>query len=322
MHIPAGIPAEFDGATVGRMLGRGMFGSVHTLQQPSGVPVPDLGEVVKIIDKKGVTDFQDLSCMKRMIDVMQLLSSDRWQHPNLIKLYQVIHTRSHICLRMESGGDFNLHKRLQMRETVEGRLSYQCVVELLQQLAAVVAHLHLGPSVCHRDIKPENCIIHEHENRIQMKLADFDLAMIQNDQTMCRSACGTLPFTAPEVLLENQYCGKTADIWSLGVVFFEILCGVRIIEQVLALSEEEMQGADPRNPGRPNTAVAMRIRSAFQRQGSVAEILEGYIFPDLQDLRYMMAPWVNDLLHVDVSQRLRASHLAERSAPLAHESNR
>jgi len=320
--IPAGLPAQLDSATRGRRLGSGMFGSVHMLEPPQGVTTTGLGEVVKLIVKRSVKDFQDLSSLKRAIDIMHMFSSEQWQHPNIVKLYEVYHTPTHICLRIECAGDSNLFVRLQRRDRIDGRrqpMPYKFVVQLTKQLVSVIAHMHLGPQVCHRDIKPENCIIHEDEHRIQLKLVDFDMAMVHKETSMCRSPCGTLPFTAPEVMLESPYSGKSADMWSLGIVLFEILCGTRIIEQVLALSNEELRGADQDQPNRPNTAVAQKIRDFFRQYGSASEILEMYILPDLRRLAQFMSPLIDDLLNVSASERLRADALVERIKNLESE---
>merc|ERR1711870_44303 len=109
---------------------------------------------------------------------------------------------------------------------------------LLSQVTDVVAHLHLGPQICHRDLKPENVIVQDVPNRpLVIKLADFDLAAILPGTATCRSPCGTVPFTAPEVLLQREYRGMAADMWSLGIVMLEITCGVRIVEKILSIMD-------------------------------------------------------------------------------------
>jgi len=322
VDIPAGLPVALGDANLGRKLGSGMFGSVYMLEHPPGSGAGGQREVVKVMEKKQVKDFQDLICMKRMIDVMHLLSSDKWQHPNITSLHKVYQTPTHICLRMEFGGDCNLYERLRRRDKPDGRhrpIPYKFIVLLVRQLLLAVAHLHTGPSVCHRDVKPENCIIQEDSHMIHLKLTDFDMAMVQGAQTVCRSACGTLPFTAPEVLLKSQYCGKKADMWSLGIVLFEILCGLHIIEQVLAVNEDTLRSV---HAGQPNMSVAKKIHDAFRRPGAASEIFDMYVFPDLQELVQIMSPLIGDLVTVSVDGRLNASNLAVRMRDLERETNR
>merc|ERR1712113_1331064 len=102
----------------------------------------------------------------------------------------------------------------------------------------VITYLHNGPHVCHRDVKPENILVNDLEERILIKIADFDLALVQDSNTRCSTSCGTVPFTAPEVQLACEYNGFSADVWSLGIVLLEILCSVRILETVLKLCHE------------------------------------------------------------------------------------
>merc|ERR1712019_116299 len=102
-------------------------------------------------------------------------------------------------------------------------------LSIITQIASAVAHLHTGPHICHRDIKPENITLAGSGSGMCLKLVDFDLAIIREGGATCCSICGTLPFMAPEVMFSFEYDGFAADIWSLGVVFFETLCEGQVI---------------------------------------------------------------------------------------------
>lgn len=93
-----------------------------------------------------------------------------------------------------------------------------------RQLINGVDYLH-SRGVAHRDIKPENLLLDENGN---LKIADFGLAALfrlpTGKRRMCYSACGSMPYVAPEVIADG-YDPDRADIWSCGVVLFVLLCG-------------------------------------------------------------------------------------------------
>ncbi len=80
--------------------------------------------------------------------------------------------------------------------------------------------------IIHRDIKPENILM---MNGVP-KITDLGLAQVIRKSGV-RGKSGTLIYEAPEVLQEEKY-GQAADIWSLGIVFLELLLGQRIFELV------------------------------------------------------------------------------------------
>ena len=77
--------------------------------------------------------------------------------------------------------------------------------------------------ILHRDIKPENLLLSSKELGIaSLKIADFGLAKILDDQCLASTTCGTPGYVAPEVLMQKPY-GKECDYWSIGVVTFILL---------------------------------------------------------------------------------------------------
>jgi len=308
--LPPGDPRQVDGYVFGEMLGRGMFGSVFQLTPGAHHPgQPD--QVAKVVSKSGVKDLAELKCMRRQIEVMKVLASDQWAHPNLVKLYQTYHSPTHLIFRMEFGGPENLYRRLNHRQ--RGRSAgrplplLRCVA-LISQAINVVAHMHLGPCVCHRDLKPENFIVQDSPDLpFVLKLTDFDLAVIQPGNAMCRSRCGTLPFTAPEVLLNREYSGMAADIWSLGIVLLEVLCGVRVVEKAVPLNTDSAGGA--KGGDRPDDSVGLKIRSSFQRPSSASNMLQARCRPELAPLVEPARPLLDGMLTVDTARRWNAEQM-------------
>ena len=101
------------------------------------------------------------------------------------------------------------------------------------QLVNAVSYMH-SKGVGHRDIKPENILLDAEGN---LKIADFGLATLfsyQGVRKVCKTSCGSPPYTAPEVLtcdsmqakkLSQGYYGDLVDIWSCGIVLFVLLVG-------------------------------------------------------------------------------------------------
>lgn len=77
----------------------------------------------------------------------------------------------------------------------------------------------------HRDIKPENLLLQSKDLGIaSLKIADFGLARLLQENSMASTTCGTPGYVAPEVLMQMPY-GKECDYWSIGVVTFILLSG-------------------------------------------------------------------------------------------------
>ena len=101
------------------------------------------------------------------------------------------------------------------------------------QLVSAVTYMH-SKGVGHRDLKPENILLSAEGN---LKIADFGLATLfeyKGETKLCKTSCGSPPYTAPEVVncdnklakkLEQGYQGNYVDIWSCGVVLFVLLVG-------------------------------------------------------------------------------------------------
>jgi len=93
------------------------------------------------------------------------------------------------------------------------------------QVAAALAQCHsMTPSIVHRDLKPENLLLTSTEDDANVKIADFGLAKLLNDDALMQTACGTPGYVAPEILDQIPYDHKV-DTWSLGVITYILLCG-------------------------------------------------------------------------------------------------
>ncbi|KAH7671765.1 Non-specific serine/threonine protein kinase protein [Dioscorea alata] len=193
---------------LGRTIGEGNFAKVKL-----GFNMDTNDRVaIKIIDKKMVLDNKLMDQVKREISTMKLL-----HHPNIVKIYEVIATKSKIYLVMEyaSGGQLS-DKMLYLK-----RLEEKEARKYFQQLIDAVDYCH-GKGVYHRDLKPENLLL-DHEGNI--KVSDFGLSVLKKPGEMLSTSCGSPSYVAPEVIAHNNYEGAAADMWSCGVILFELLAG-------------------------------------------------------------------------------------------------
>ncbi|KAK4775684.1 hypothetical protein SAY87_023645 [Trapa incisa] len=216
---PAAAPPSptiiFDRYQLGRVLGRGSFAKVYQASS-----VADRSAVaIKIIDKnseslRAIPEAQVL----REVHAMRRLQS----HPNILKIHEVMATRSKIYLVMELAPGGELFSKLTRR----GRFSESSARLLFRQLVSALIFCHEN-GVAHRDVKPHNILLDKDGN---LKLSDFGLSSLSDQHRLCgdgllRTFCGTPIYTAPEVVSRQSYSGPKADAWSCGVILFMLICG-------------------------------------------------------------------------------------------------
>uniref|UniRef100_A0A8C5LX07 Calcium/calmodulin-dependent protein kinase type IV n=1 Tax=Leptobrachium leishanense TaxID=445787 RepID=A0A8C5LX07_9ANUR len=191
--------------TMGPELGRGGTSAVFRCEE-KGTQKPYAAKVIKkTIDKKIV---------RTEIGVLLRLS-----HPNIIKLKDIYESPSEIALILElvTGGE--LFDRIVER----GFYSEQDAASVIHQILEAVSYLH-GNGIVHRDLKPENLLYADMSQDSILKIADFGLSKIVEDQIAMKTVCGTPGYCAPEILHGSPY-GPEVDMWSVGIITYILLCG-------------------------------------------------------------------------------------------------
>eukprot|EP00111_Clytia_hemisphaerica_P001839 TCONS_00005156-protein len=192
---------------VGKTIGKGMFAVVKMAEHHQA----KAKVAIKMIDKSQL-DEENLAKIRREVHVMKLV-----KHSSIIRLYEVMETERYIYLAMEyasSGEIFELLKK-------EGRRNETQARHMFRQIISAMEYLH-QKRIVHRDLKAENLLLDEN-NRV--KLADFGFSNIFDVGSKLKTFCGSPPYAAPELFEGKEYYGPAADIWSLGVVLYVLVCG-------------------------------------------------------------------------------------------------
>ncbi|XP_012280927.1 serine/threonine-protein kinase SIK3 isoform X2 [Orussus abietinus] len=166
---------------------------------------------IKIIDKTKLNE-ENLAKIFREVHIMK-----RLRHPHIIRLYQVMETEKMIYLVTEyaPGGEiFDYLVR-------NGRMAEPEARRVFRQIVRAVRYLH-QQRVVHRDLKAENLLLDADNN---IKLADFGFSNEYTPGVPLSTWCGSPPYAAPEIFEGKHYDGPRADVWSLGVVLYVLVCG-------------------------------------------------------------------------------------------------
>ncbi|XP_019180833.1 PREDICTED: CBL-interacting serine/threonine-protein kinase 7-like [Ipomoea nil] len=230
-----------------RLLGRGSFAKVY-----HGRRLEDNADVaVKVIDKKATVAAVEPYILREILAMRRLN-----HHPNIVKLHEVMATKTKIYLVMElaKGGDL-------LTKLGGGRFDNSTARRYFRELISALSFCHQN-GVAHRDIKPQNLLLDGDGN---LKISDFGLSALLSEHlkdVFLETTCGTLEYTAPEVMTRQRYDGAKADAWSCGVLLFEFLAGRRPFE---GRNTSEMFRAISRREFRFPSAASKPARKIIHR---------------------------------------------------------
>ncbi|OHT04215.1 AGC family protein kinase [Tritrichomonas foetus] len=189
-----------------QQIGEGSFGRVYKARRKYTSRMV----AIKMINKKGQHE-EDLISFRREIDILTKVD-----HPNIMRLLEVLETDTDFCVVSElARGD--LFQIIDDNQTLPENVlrSVSC------QLVSAMNHLHQN-RIIHRDIKPQNVLIASNNS---LKLCDFGFARALSCTTLVLTSIkGTPLYMAPELVKEMPYDEKI-DIWSLGVILYELYYG-------------------------------------------------------------------------------------------------
>lgn len=238
-----------------KKIGRGSYGEAWLCEPAAGGPVC----VVKIMDlpKMSTRDIQyawsEIKCLSRV------------KHPNIIRYHEDREEGDSLLIAMEFADGGDLDRQIKQR-AANGSHYFQEheVLFMFLQICMALDHIHCK-KMLHRDIKGANIFL---TSTGVIKLGDFGFSH-EYEETVSNAVagtfCGTPYYLAPE-LWENKKYSKKADVWSVGVLLYEMLALKRpyTAQNMRGLMEKVLEGKFPPTPS----------HYSKEMQGLVAFILD------------------------------------------------
>tara|TARA_B100001564_G_scaffold341926_1_gene337114 strand:+ start:3770 stop:4906 length:1137 start_codon:yes stop_codon:yes gene_type:complete len=184
-------------------IGRGTFSKVYIGYIKDK---PDKKYAIKKIYRK--SDIKYVKYLNLEIEIMAKLN-----HKNIIKMYDTIYTDKHVFLVLELC-DTDLYSYIQLTTLTEEDTKF-----IIRQIIEAIKYI-MDNNIVHRDLKPHNILINKSTKEI--KLCDFGFAREFKDTLLTDTICGSPLYMAPE-LLQNQKYNIKSDVWSLGIIMYEIV---------------------------------------------------------------------------------------------------
>ncbi|KAK9082084.1 hypothetical protein Syun_031483 [Stephania yunnanensis] len=201
---------------LGEEVGRGHFGYTCSAKLKKG-EFKGQEVAIKVIPKSKMTTAIAIEDVRREVNILRALTG----HRNLVQFYDALEDDDNVYVVMELCKGGELLDRILSRG---GKYSEEDAKAVLVQILSIVAYCHLQ-GVVHRDLKPENFLFSTKDEESPLKAIDFGLSDFVNPGERLNDIVGSAYYVAPEVL--NRAYGTEADMWSIGVIAYILLCGSR-----------------------------------------------------------------------------------------------
>ncbi len=199
---------------VSGILGKGAMGQVYMGKDPAiNRPI-----ALKTIRLDFVTDKNEMAELKERLH-REAQAAGRLSHPNIVTIYDVGSEGDLQYIAMEYLEGQTLEEMIKRKV----KFNYRIIAQIIVQICAAMDYAH-KQGIVHRDIKPANIMI---RSDYRVKVMDFGIARVESSSmTKTGIAMGTPNYISPEQL-KGQNVDNKADIFSLGVVMYEMLLGKR-----------------------------------------------------------------------------------------------
>lgn len=196
-----------DDFEIGKPLGRGKFGRVYLARERRTKYIVAL----KVLSKAQIQRAKFEHQLRREIEIQSHL-----RHPNILRMYGYFWDAEKIYLILEYAQGGELYKHLMDQQS---GFDEKTAAGIIVQLANALDYCH-SKNVIHRDLKPENLLLGR--NGI-IKIADFGWS-VHSPSSRRTTMCGTLDYLPPEIVNHQEHDAQ-ADVWSLGILCYELLVG-------------------------------------------------------------------------------------------------
>jgi len=191
-------------------IGEGTYGVVYKAKDKLTGDILALKKIRLEAEDEGIpsTAIREIALLKQL------------QHPNIVRLYDVVHTEKRLTLVFEFL-DQDLKKYLDTH--ADKGIQAFTIKSFLFQLLSGINYCHKN-RVLHRDLKPQNLLINVQHG--QLKLADFGLARAFGIPVRSLThEVVTLWYRSPDVLMGSKHYSTSVDMWSIGCIFAEMVTG-------------------------------------------------------------------------------------------------
>ena len=259
---PAAALPVFEGYTLVERLGQGGMGQVWKARRRSD----GLLVAIKVLADEYANDQSLVFRFEKEVAALATLD-----HPGIVKLVGHDFKRRPPFFAMELCDGETLRERMSKASfTVADRLG------TFADLCRILAHAH-ERGVVHRDLKPDNVLFDAQGN---LKLIDFGLASLANGDpryqlTQAAMTMGTADYMPPEQRTDARSVDARGDVWSLGIMLYELMAGTLPVGNFKPLTER-MPGLDPRIDQVIKSALVhdreKRLQSAAEMAKAIEEI--------------------------------------------------
>ena len=251
-------PSQIQNYRIIRTINRGSFSVVMLAENIK----TGLNYALKVISRKILEEKETILHFEQEIRFHQSL-----KHENICELIEIIFQEDYIYMILEYCSNGELFDFV----CNNPRLHASIVRKLFSQIVAAVNYLH-SRNIAHRDLKLENVYLDESFN---VKLGDFGFSHHVEKEQLLSTSCGSVYYVAPEIIKGEQYDGKKADIWSLGIILFVLTTSsLPWTEQNQVKLYNQIENAEYKIPGFVPREVQEVIRWCLKLQPSERPSIE------------------------------------------------